>query len=37
MFGCPYRAAEHAMLCYGVAFWPELVKRGIRIVAVGEK
>jgi hypothetical protein len=34
MFGCPYRAAEHAMRCYGVAWWPELVKRGIRIVAV---
>jgi hypothetical protein len=38
MFRCPYRAAEHAMRGYRVAWWPELVRRGIRIVAVeGEK
>jgi hypothetical protein len=34
MFRCPLRAAEHAMRGYGVAWWPELVRRGIRIVAV---
>jgi hypothetical protein len=38
MFRCPFRAAEHAMRAYHVAWWPELVRRGIRIVAVeGEK
>jgi NAD(P)-dependent dehydrogenase (short-subunit alcohol dehydrogenase family) len=37
MFRCPYRAAEHAMRGFGVALWPELVKRGIRIVAVREQ
>lgn len=37
MFGCPYRAAEHAMRGYGVAWWPELAKRGVRIVAVREE
>jgi hypothetical protein len=34
MFRCPLRAAEHAMRAYGYAWWPELVRRGIRIVAV---
>ena len=34
MFRCPYRAAEHAMRAYGVAWWPELVRRGIRVVAL---
>jgi hypothetical protein len=34
MFRCPFRAAEHAMRAYRVAWWPELVRRGIRIVAV---
>jgi hypothetical protein len=37
MFRCPYRAAEHAMRGYGVAWWPELVGRGICIVAVQEE
>jgi hypothetical protein len=37
MFRCPLRAAEHAMRAYGVTWWPELVRRGIRIVAVMEK
>jgi hypothetical protein len=37
MFRCPLRAAEHAMRGYGVAWWPELVGRGIRIVAVMEE
>jgi hypothetical protein len=36
MFRCPYRAAEHAMRGYGVAWWTELVRRGLRIVAVGK-
>ena len=33
-FRSPYRAAEHVMHAARVKWWPDLVARGVRIVAV---
>lgn len=36
VFWSPFRAAQHVMDAAKVQWWPELVKRGVTIVAVEE-